>query len=114
MLPLLTNTLPIPKLGQQQRGTTRAYKNVTAIDDHTVKVEFKEINPAWFLAFVGSQGMILPKHIYENFQGEKAREAPANLLPVGTGPYQVVEFKPGDVVIYQPNPYFREGARAGF
>ena len=103
-----------PKVGSTTAGNYESIKNVAAVDEHTVKVEFNEINPAWFLAFVGSQGMILPKHIYENYQGEKAREAPANLQPIGTGPYQVVEFKPGDVVIYQPNPYFREVEELGF
>src|SRR5205807_133046 len=28
----------------------------------------------------------------------KSREAPANLMPVGTGPYKCTEFKPGDMV----------------
>ena len=53
-------------------------------------------------------------HFYADFNGEKARSAPANLLPVGTGPYKVMEFKPGDTVIYQPNPYFRDPNPEGF
>ena len=42
--------------------------------------------------------MIIPKHVFEPFKGAKSREAPANLKPVGTGPYRFVDFKPGDVV----------------
>ena len=44
----------------------------------------------------------------------RARDAPANLRPVGTGPYRFVDFKPGDLVrgeinrdYHAPNrPYF--------
>ncbi|XTZ19768.1 MAG: peptide ABC transporter substrate-binding protein, partial [cyanobacterium endosymbiont of Rhopalodia fuxianensis] len=42
------------------------------------------------------------------YNGENARQAPENLIPIGTGPYKVVEFKPGDVVVYQVNSHFRE------
>ncbi|MGB5595090.1 MAG: peptide ABC transporter substrate-binding protein, partial [Crocosphaera sp.] len=82
--------------------------------DYTVKVTFKTVNPAWERPFVGASGMILPRHIYENYNAENAREAPANLLPIGTGPYKVVEFKPGDVVVYEPNSYFRNANNIAF
>jgi ABC-type transport system substrate-binding protein len=29
-------------------------------------------------------------------------------LPVGTGPYKVVEFKPGDTAVYEPNSFFQK------
>ena len=85
-----------------------AIDNVEAIDDTTAKMNFKQPNPAWALPFVGTNGMIIPQHIFEDYVGAKSAEAPANLQPVGTGPYQVVEFKPGDIVVYEPNPNFRE------
>ena len=89
-------------------------KNVEAIDDYTVKITFKDVNPAWSETFVGENGMILPKHIFEKYNGTKSREAPANLIPVGTGPYKVVQFKPGDIVVYEPNPFFREADKVFF
>ena len=97
-----------PKVGTFTSGTYEVVESVEALDNYTVKVNFKNPNPAWFLAFVGQEGAILPKHIYEKYSGANAREAPANLKPVGTGAYRVVEFKPGDIVVYEPNPYFRE------
>ena len=103
-----------PKVGATSAGNYEVVKSVEAIDDYTVKVNFKDVNPAWFLPFVGTQGMILPKHVFEAYNGANAREAPGNLMPVGTGPYSVVEFKPGDTVIYEPNPYFREADKLGF
>ena len=42
--------------------------------------------------------MIIPKHLFADYMGAKSRDAPANLKPVGTGPYRFVDFKPGDMV----------------
>ena len=58
--------------------------------------------------------MIIPKHVFGPYSGAKSREAPANLKPVGTGPYKFSDFKPGDIVrgeinqnYHMPNrPYF--------
>ena len=103
-----------PQVAAVSGGTYDVIASVEAIDDHTVKINFKDVNPAWYLVFVGGEGMILPKHIYESYNGANAREAPANLKPIGTGAYRVVEFKPGDTVIYEPNPEFREADKLGF
>ena len=70
----------------------------------TVQITFTEPNPAWYLVFTGTQGMVLPKHMFEEYNGANGREAPANTMPVGTGPYRVVDFTPGDVVVYEANP----------
>ena len=94
--------------------------SVEVIDDTTVRINFLEPNPAWSEPFVGIQGMILPKHLFEPYNGPNAREAPANELPIGTGPYYVEEFKPQEVlllgtqlvetkkIVFNANPFFRE------
>ncbi len=86
--------------------TSGSYNNITVekVDNLTVKVVFKQPTPFWADAFVGVVGMIIPKHVFEPFMGGKSREAPANLKPVGTGPYRMVDFKPGDIVIGERNP----------
>ncbi|HTK91006.1 MAG TPA: peptide ABC transporter substrate-binding protein [Verrucomicrobiae bacterium] len=71
---------------------------VEKIDSHTIKITFKKPTPFWADAFVGVGGMVLPKHAFEGYKGDKSREAPANLKPLGTGPYKYVDFKPGDMV----------------
>ncbi|NJK47362.1 peptide ABC transporter substrate-binding protein [Candidatus Gracilibacteria bacterium] len=103
-----------PKVGATSSGTYQEVKNVEAIDDYTIKINFKDVNPDWSGVLVGTEGMILPRHIYEKYNGENARQASANLMPVGTGPYKVVQFKPGDVVVYEPNPNFREVDKLAF
>jgi peptide/nickel transport system substrate-binding protein len=80
--------------------TTASYTDIKVekIDDHTVKVIFKEPTPFWANPFVGVVGPIIPKHHFGDYKGGKSREAPANLKPIGTGPYKFVEFKPGDIL----------------
>ena len=91
-------------------GNYEAIENVEAIDDYTVKITFKEPNPAWYVPFTGQNGLILPEHIFAEYNNARVREAPANLQPIGTGPYQVVEFKPGDIIVLEPNQlYWDEG-----
>jgi peptide/nickel transport system substrate-binding protein len=57
---------------------------------------------------------ILPKHRFAEYKGANARNAPYNLTPVGTGPYKIVDFKPGDVALYELNPHSRVPNRPFF
>src|SRR5262249_49085571 len=74
----------------------REISRIETLDAHTVKVVFAKPQPFWSDAFCANRGMIIPKHHFEAFKGAKSREAPANLKPVGTGPFRFVDFKPGD------------------
>ena len=96
--------------------TSGSYKDVKVekVDDFTVRVLFDKPTPFWADAFVGTAGMIIPKHLFVDYKGAKSREAPTNLKPVGTGAFKFVDFKPGDMVraeafadYHIPNqPYF--------
>jgi peptide/nickel transport system substrate-binding protein len=88
--------------------TSGSYKDIKVekVDSHTVRVVFPKPTPYWADPFVGTVGMIIPKHLFEGFRGAKSREAPANLKPVGTGAYRFVDFKPGDMVRGQLNPTY--------
>lgn len=101
---LLTN----PEVGSTTAGNYEIIETVEALSPTEVKITFADPNPAWSLVFTGTTGMVLPAHAFQDFNGANIRTAPANLMPIGTGPYQVVDFKPGDVVVYEPNPHYRE------
>jgi len=96
--------------------TSAVYKDVKAekVDDYTVKVLFDKPTPFWALAFVGAQGMIIPKHLFADYVGDKSRDAPTNLKPVGTGPYKFKDFKPGDMVSGEINPNYHMDNRPYF
>ncbi|MFO1296633.1 MAG: peptide ABC transporter substrate-binding protein [Rubrivivax sp.] len=85
--------------------TISSYRDVkvTKVDSHTVRVDFPKPTPFWAEPFVGSVGLILPKHVFEPFMGAKSRDNPANLKAVGTGPYRLVDFKPGDMLRAEAN-----------
>ncbi|MCP4350330.1 MAG: peptide ABC transporter substrate-binding protein [Desulfobacterales bacterium] len=111
-----------PEVGAASAIVYETVENVTALDDYTVKINFREVTPAWYLPFVGIYGMILPKHKFEAYNGSNALEAPVNMIPVSTGPYYVLPpgIKPQEVlllgteliqtikVVMKPNPFFRE------
>src|SRR6187431_3026258 len=96
--------------------TSATYKDVKVekVDDHTIKVLFDVPTPFWALAFVGTQGMIIPKHLYADYMGAKSRDAPTNLKPVGTGPYMFKDFKPGDMVAGVINPNYHQNNKPFF
>jgi peptide/nickel transport system substrate-binding protein len=95
-------------------GQYRDISRIDKLDSHTVKLAFKTPTPFWSAAFCGPTGMIVPKHLFQAFKGDKSREAPTNLKPVGTGPYRFVDFKPGDIVRGELNPTYHVANRPFF
>ena len=103
-----------PATAATTQGQYRDIKTIDKVDAHTVKLTFKQPMPFWAAAFCGPTGQIIPKHLFETFKGGKSREAPANLKPVGTGPYKFVDFKPGDMVRAELNPNYHLANRPFF
>ncbi len=87
--------------------------DVVKLDDYTIRIEFPKPRPFWADAFVGLRG-IIPRHVFAPFKGANAHEAPANLAPVGTGPYVFVDFKPGDLIKGRLNPDYHMPNRPHF
>jgi len=96
--------------------TIGSYKDVKVekVDDFTVRVIFAKPTPFWADAFVGTRGMLIPKHLFTEYKGAKSRDAPANLKPVGTGPYKFADFKPGDLVRGEINTNYHVENRPHF
>ena len=85
-----------------------AIEKVEAVDPLTVKITFKSPNPSWALPFTGQNGMILPKHIFSQVKGGDVRLSPANLAPIGTGPYRFITVADGRWT-FGANEQHREG-----
>ncbi|MBI1736289.1 MAG: peptide ABC transporter substrate-binding protein [Candidatus Rokubacteria bacterium] len=92
-------------------GTYRDVERIERVDDHAVKVVFKAPTPFWYRTALVDH---IPKHGHGAWKGQRAREAPHNLKPVGTGPYRVVDFRPGDAVRYEINPHYHVASRPFF
>ncbi len=99
----------------QTAATTIAdYDNIAAatrIDDQTVRFDFKKPSPIWDKS---ANVTLVPKHVFAAYAGAKSRDAPANLQPVGTGPYRFVDFKPGDIVRAELNRDYHAPNRPHF
>ncbi|MGI8689756.1 MAG: peptide ABC transporter substrate-binding protein [Thermomicrobiales bacterium] len=95
-----------PKNGGTNTTHYDLIKDATAVDKTTVKITFNAPTPVWYLPFVGSQGAVLPQHILS--QCPSVTQCPYNLKPIGTGPFVVTDFAPGDHVNYIANDKFRE------
>ena len=76
-------------------------ESIDTPDDYTVVINFSQPTPNWFTPFTGIYGYIIPEHILKDFVGAEAVNAPFNLSPIGTGPFVVKEFRPGDVVLFE-------------
>src|SRR6266481_2632358 len=96
--------------------TVGSYKDIVVekLDDYTVVVKFPQPTPFWADAFVASAGSIIPKHLFADYSGDKSRDAPTNLKPVGTGPYKFKDFKPGDMVAGEINTNYHMENRPYF
>lgn len=77
-------------------------------DAHTAVFKLSKPHPALMLALSPALAPILPKHVYGDGQDPKSH--PANSAPVGSGPFILSEFTPGEAVVMKKNPnFFLEG-----
>ena len=85
-----------PATGATSRGPFQEVAQVEKLDSLTVKVIYKKPQPYWGMVFVGDG--LVPRHVFGPHKGAAAREAVGMLKPVGTGPYKLVDFTPGDII----------------
>ena len=79
-------------------------------DAHTVVFRFREPYAPLLQRLDVVEASIIPRHL---FAGIDILSAPANLQPVGTGPFRFVAYRKGDFVELARNPdYFRPGVPA--
>jgi peptide/nickel transport system substrate-binding protein len=92
-----------------------AYREIARIDkldSHSVKVVFRKPQPFWPVVFTGDG--LIPRHVFGSLKGASAREGIGMMKPVGTGPYRLVEFRPGDLIRAELNPSYHVPNRPFF
>ncbi|HEY9179936.1 MAG TPA: peptide ABC transporter substrate-binding protein [Candidatus Baltobacteraceae bacterium] len=96
--------------------TTDGYKDIKSIDcsdERVAVVHMKKLYAPYLQQLWGVNGNapILPAHLlakYNDNQGS-LNNAPYNSMPVGSGPFKVIEWQRGSEVRMQANPYFYLG-----
>lgn len=81
------------------------------VDDHTVRVVTKRPDPILETLLNVQQAMIVPKNYLMGLTGDPTVDEAADydafgLKPVGTGPYKVAEFQPGERLVWQRHDGF--------
>jgi peptide/nickel transport system substrate-binding protein len=95
-------------------ATRTGYDKIESIetpDATTVVIKFAELYPPWPTLFTqgpNNQGSILPKHLLEGITA--AENDPFIRQPtIGSGPFVITEWVPGDYMELLPNPNFYKG-----
>jgi len=90
-----------------RRTDFKPITKIEAPDEYTVKLYLdKPYAPILSKLTIG----IIPKHIFESTPIGKMKENPANMKPIGTGPYKFVEWQKGQYILLEANDkYFGEG-----
>jgi peptide/nickel transport system substrate-binding protein len=94
------------------RSSFEEVTRVEKLDPYTVRVVYKKPQPFW--AVVYTTGGLLPRHVFEPLKGNTSRDSIGMIKPVGTGPYKLVEFKPGDLIRAEINPSYHVANRPFF
>ena len=77
-------------------------------DKYTAVFKLSKPHPALMLVVSPPLLPILPKHVYGD--GQPIRQHPANTKPVGSGPFKLAEYKPGEYFILERyENFFRPG-----
>jgi len=81
------------------------FAEATKVDDHTVRVRVEREEPLWETLMNLQQVMIIPEDYTKALSGdpnvaEDGDYEAFSLAPIGTGPYRVSEFQPGEKVVY--------------
>jgi peptide/nickel transport system substrate-binding protein len=77
-------------------------ESVTVIDPLTVEVRMNDINPEYLDLWQS----VLPRHRFDSTA--VTQEHPLALTPIGTGPFMIREWRTGDQIIFDRNPYYRD------
>ncbi|MGX7350483.1 peptide ABC transporter substrate-binding protein [Enterococcus canis] len=99
-----TNIVGMEDFHDQKADTI---SGITKEDDHTVKIQYKEVNPGMQQAGGGVWSYAAPKHVLKDIPVKDMESSdPVRKSPVTLGPYKMTNIKPGESVEYTPNEFY--------
>ena len=104
-----------PDTGCSSADNYAGITSVEAVDDLTAVINFETPTPFPYKPFVSAGSNLIQKAQWEDCMGAAAIECTEeSFMPVGTGPYTVVDFRPNDSVLYEANPNYRNANKPFF
>jgi len=95
-----------PENGVASIATFEPIASIDTPDATTAKITFKTPTATWYFPFASAGYSVLQKAQLD--QCTNATNCPANNNPIGTGPYKVKSFTPGDSAQFVINDNYRE------
>ena len=92
-------SLEINKKHHPFKTKFEAVEAIETPDEHTVVLKLSRPHPSLLLALSPVLAPVLPKHVYDD--GRDLLTHPKNVLPVGSGPFRVTEFKAGQHIVME-------------
>lgn len=105
-----THVVLNPKNNEIGRDGWDLITKIDEPDKYTVVYHLKKPYSSYLPTFFGSAGAnpsVLPKHIVAKYPN--INNIPYNSKPVGIGPFRVVDWKRGDRIDLEANPYYFRG-----
>ncbi|WP_326537521.1 ABC transporter substrate-binding protein [Pseudorhodoferax sp.] len=93
----------VAQLHPTGRVNFKSLAEVRTPDTHQVVVRFTDPNPGFLARLASVETPIVPRHLYE---GRDYATNPANLKPVGTGPFVFQEWAKGSHLLLARNPHY--------
>lgn len=91
-------------------GTASTISGIEKVDDKTVKITYKEMNPSMQQMAGGVWSYAMPKHQFDGIAVKDMEASDAvRKNPVSFGPYMMTNIVSGESVEYKPNPYYYQG-----
>ena len=104
-----------PEFGCAVLAEFDGISSVEVLDPLTVRINFDSPRYAPLQAFVGGRTPILQRAQFQDCVGAAGASCTEqNFGPIGTGPFVVTEFVPGDVALFNANPNYRDPAKPAF
>lgn len=88
-----------------------AYSHVVDVetpDAHTAVIRLSRPSPVALFALNNTSSPVVPRHVYE---GTELLRNPANVRPVGTGPFRFKEWARGDRIVLERNPDYWDAGK---
>jgi len=98
----------LKKVHSRGKATFLYLTAVDTPDPLTAVFRFSEPSPYAMRALAGLESPIMPKHIYE---GSDPLKNPANVKPIGTGPFKFKEWERGNYIMLERNPDYWDAGK---